>query len=618
MLRKIGYKLIFAVGLTAMVIIGVYSYINIVSQGEVMLAEVERHAIQQSETVKNSTRYGMLLNQRDHIHEIINTVGAQPSIRDVRVLNKEGEIIYSSEIKDIGKMVDKNAESCYVCHAEDKPIQRLSTEDRTRIFRTDQDSSRVLGVINPIYTEPSCWNAECHAHSREQTVLGVLDVTMSLAEVDEQIRNSEFKVVTFAIVAIIAVSLIIGIFVKKWVDVPVSELVKATKQVAEGNLNYAIEHISRDELGELEKSFNIMIKKLAEARIQLFQSDKMASLGRLAAGVAHEINNPLTGILTYSSFLLKRNENNAQLHDDLSVIVREAKRSREIVKSLLDFARQSIPRKEAADINTVIKQALKVVENQLAINKIQVLQNLDGSLPKVVIDANQMQQVFINLLVNAADATGSEGGTITLNSATINLSPVGITQIKNATCPKNHKLIDSDFKIGGCPSIKLVAESDGNKGLIHLDPIYGKHRHQYDISASHTKPVELYCPECHVSLVDDSKKCPECESPVYSLIIPRQGTLEGCTKFGCNWQKWDIVDLGGKKQYVEINVSDTGCGIREKDLPRIFEPFYSTKGQKGTGLGLAVIWGIIDNHEGTITVESKVGEGSTFKIRLPV
>ncbi len=618
MLRKIGYKLIFAVGLTAMVIIGVYSYINIVSQSEVMLAEVERHAIQQSETVKNSTRYGMLLNQRDHIHEIINTVGAQPSIRDVRILNKEGEIIYSSEAEDIGKMVDKNAESCYVCHAEDKPIQRLSTEDRTRIFRTDQDSARVLGVINPIYTEPSCWNAACHAHAREQTVLGVLDVTMSLAEVDEQIRNSELKVVTFAIVAIIAVSLIIGIFVKRWVDVPVNELVKATKQVAEGNLNYAIEHISKDELGELEKSFNIMIKKLAEARIQLFQSDKMASLGRLAAGVAHEINNPLTGILTYSSFLLKRTEHNEQLHDDLSVIVREAKRSREIVKSLLDFARQSIPRKEAADINTVIRQALKVVENQLAINKIKVVQNLDAALPKVVIDANQMQQVFINLLVNAADATGSEGGAITIISKTIHLSPVGITQIKNATCPKNHKLIDSDFKIGGFPSIKLIAESDGNKGIIHIDPIYGRHRNHYDVPASQLKPVELSCPECHISMGDASKKCPECGSPVYSLIIPRQGTLEGCTKIGCNWQKWDIVDMGGKKQYIEINVSDTGCGIREKDLPRIFEPFYSTKGQKGTGLGLAVIWGIIDNHEGTITVASKVGEGSTFKIRLPV
>jgi two-component system NtrC family sensor kinase len=618
MKKKIGFKLILVVGLTAIVIIGIYSFITIVSQSEVLLAEVERHAVQQSETMKNSTRYGMLLNQRDHIHQIINTVGAQPSIRDVRILNKEGVIIYSSHPDDIGKMVDKNAESCYVCHAEDKPIQRLSTEDRTRIFRTDPDSARVLGVINPIYTEPSCWNAPCHAHSKQQTVLGVLDVTMSLMEVDEQIRAIKIEVVAFAVVAIIAISLIIGIFVRRWVDTPVNELVKATKQVAGGNLNYTIANISQDEIGELERSFNIMTQKLAEARMQLFQSDKMASLGRLAAGVAHEINNPLTGILTYSSFLLKRNEHNKELHEDLAVILREAKRSREIVKSLLDFARQSLPRKEPADINEVIRKALKVVENQLGINKIEVVQGLDPSLPRVVVDANQMQQVFINLFVNAADAIGPGGGRISIDSSCTSLSPFGITQIKNATCPKNHSFIDTEFKIGGLPSIKLKAKTNGHEGFLYLDPVYGKHRNHYAVPFSQNNLVQLFCPECGSSLVDPDSKCPECSSPTYSLVIPGQGTLLGCTKFGCFWQRWESVDLGGEKQYIEINVSDTGGGIGEEDIRKIFEPFFSTKGQHGTGLGLAVIWGIINNHEGTITVKSQVGEGSNFRIRLPV
>jgi len=301
--NKIGFKLILAVGITAMVIIGVYSYFNIVSQAEALLAGVERHAMQQSETVKSSTRYGMLLNQRDHIHEIINTIGAQPCIQEVRIFNKEGEIIYSSNAGVIGKMVDKNAESCYACHAADQPLERLTIKERTRIFQPHSDSSRVFAIINPIYTEKSCWDADCHAHSKEQTVLGVLDVTMCLAGVDQQIRESEIKVAIFAVIAVIAISLIIGIFVRKWVDVPVTELVNATKHVASGNLNYKISNISKDELGDLEKSFNIMTNKLAEARQQLFQSDKMASLGRLAAGVAHEINNPLTGVLTYSSFL---------------------------------------------------------------------------------------------------------------------------------------------------------------------------------------------------------------------------------------------------------------------------------------------------------------------------
>jgi len=145
-------------------------------------------------------------------------------------------------------------------------------------------------------------------------VLGVLDITIRLKEVDEQIRNSGDKVASLAFATMIAISLLIGVFVKKWIVEPITELVNATKQVAGGNLNYTIEISSQDEIGELEKSFNIMTKKLAEARMQVFQSDKMASLGRLAAGVAHEINNPLTGVLTFSSFLLKRTKKNEQMH----------------------------------------------------------------------------------------------------------------------------------------------------------------------------------------------------------------------------------------------------------------------------------------------------------------
>ena len=340
--KKIGFKLIFAVGLTTVIIIGVYSYFNLFSQTEVLLSEVERNAIQHSETVKNSTRYGMLLNQREHIHEIINTIGAQPSIWEVRVFNKVGEIIYSSNAAEIGKMVDKKAESCYACHTQDQPLERLTIKERTRIFRPHPDSSRILGVINPIYTEQSCWDAACHAHPKEQSVLGVLDITLYLTYVDEQLMLSEIKVIFFAVAAIISLSFIIGIFVKKWVDKPVTELVNATKHVANGNLNYTIGNINKDELGDLQKSFNMMTKKLSEARQQLFQSDRMASLGRLAAGVAHEINNPLTGILTYSSFLLKRVKNDSELENDLNVIVRETKRSREIVKSLLDFAPRTV------------------------------------------------------------------------------------------------------------------------------------------------------------------------------------------------------------------------------------------------------------------------------------
>jgi len=614
---KISLKLIGVVSATVILIIGVYSYFNVTSQSNVLLAEVERHVNQLSESVKNSTRYVMLLNQRDHIQEMINRIGKDPAIDNVRILNKEGEIIYSAHPEDIGKMLDKQAESCYACHAENKALEKLPIQQRTRIFKTHSDSSRILGIINPIYNEKSCSQADCHAHPADAKVLGVLDVTISLSEVDEQIRQNEIREILFAVISIIAIGFIIGFFVKRWVDYPVRELVNATDQVAAGNLNYIIKNLSHDELGTLGKSFNNMIKKLDETNQQLYQSTKMASLGQLAAGVAHEINNPLTGVLTYSSFLLKRTKDNPQMQEDLNVIVRETLRSREIVKGLLDFARQSTPKKSFIDVNEVINHAIAVVNNQLKLNKVNLVKEFDPSLPKITADANQIQQVFLNLFVNGIDAIGQNGGTLTVKTSQISLSPSGITQVKNAVCAKTHSLIDIEYKIGGMPSLRMKIKSNGNEGFVNLDPVYGSFRHYFGIAYDKNSNVNLACPVCDISLIDKNNKCPKCGGPIYKIQIPNQGFIEGCASFKDDWQKWDFVDRAGERKFVEINITDTGCGIPPENLNKIFEPFFSTKGQRGTGLGLSVIWGIIDNHNGSITVESKVGFGTTFSVRLP-
>ena len=613
---KISLKLIWVVSATAITIIGVYSYFNIKSQSDVLLAEVERHANQLSETIKNSTRYGMLLNQRENIHEIINTIGKDPAINGVRILNKEGEIIYSTRKDEIGRMLNKQAESCYACHAENKPLEKLAIKDRTRVFKVHADSSRVLGIINPIYNESSCYDAQCHAHLKSAKVLGVLDVTITLNEVDAQIRRNEIQELLFALVAISAIGFIIGFFVKRWVDHPVKELVKATDQVSAGNLSYMIKNLSDDELGALGKSFNNMIKKLDETSQQLYQSTKMASLGQLAAGVAHEINNPLTGVLTYSSYLLKRAKDNPQMQEDLNVIVRETMRSREIIKGLLDFARQSTPKKSSIDVNEIINRALAVVNNQLKINNIALEKEFDSSLPKITADANQIQQVFLNLFVNAIDAIGHDG-TIKVNTSQISLSPKGITQIKSAVCPKAHSLMDAEHKIGGMPSLRMKIKSNSNTGYIHLDPIYGNHRHFFGISFEKKDDLNLLCPTCDLPLIDKNNRCPECGGPTYKIQIPNQGFVEGCATFRDNWQRWELIDRAGQKKFIGVNVQDSGCGIPTENINKIFEPFFSTKGQRGTGLGLSVIWGILDNHNGSISVQSEVGKGTTFSVRLP-
>ncbi|MBP9120481.1 MAG: HAMP domain-containing protein [Ignavibacterium sp.] len=617
MFNKIGFRLIFVVAFTTLIIIGVFAYFNVKSQSSNLISEVERHANQLGETVVSSTRFDMMLNQRDRIQQTINSIGTQPQIRDVRIINKFGEIIYSSDSTYINKMVDKREESCYACHAEDKPLEQISITERTRIFRVHPDSNRVIGIITPIYNEKSCWNSDCHAHPKDQKVLGVLDVSISLAEVDKAILNSEWKIVGFSIIAIIALGLLIAFFIRRWVSRPVNDLLNGTLQVSQGNLNYTIKEMGEDEIGKLGTSFNNMTKKLAEARMQLFQSDKMASLGRLAAGVAHEINNPLTGVLTYSSFLLKRTKDNPEFQEDLKVIVRETIRSREIVKSLLDFARQSVPKKIDADINEIIIKAVAVIDNQLSINKVKIVKQIDNNLPKITVDSNQMEQVFINLFVNACDAIGNTGGTITLTTQKISLTPFGTTQIKKATCRKRHSLIDNDYKIDGMPSLKVKVISAGKEGLVHLDPVYGKHRNNFDVGFKIGKDAKYVCPDCNNSLVLENKTCPKCGAPILAFEISGEGIYEVCSSEGSNWEKWDSVDSAGLKEYIEIKVTDTGSGINNEDLPKIFDPFFSTKGQKGNGLGLAVIWGIIDNHNGTITVNSDLGKGTTFTIRIP-
>jgi two-component system NtrC family sensor kinase len=616
--EKIGFQLIFAVALTSLIIIGVFAYFNIKSQSSSSISEVERHANQLGETVISSTRFDMMLNQRDRIQQTINSIGTQPQIRDVRIINKIGEIIYSSDSNNINKMVDKRAESCYACHSEDRPLEQISITERTRVFRVHQDSNRVLGIIAPIYNGKSCWQATCHAHPQNQKVLGVLDVSISLAEVDKEIVKREWDIVIFAIIAIIGVGLLIAFFVRRWVSNPVNDLLNATQQVSQGNLNYSIKNLGDNEIGKLGESFNNMTKKLSEARMQLFQSDKLASLGRLAAGVAHEINNPLTGVLTYSSFLLKRTKDNPEFQEDLNIIVRETLRSREIVKSLLDFARQSVPRKSNADINDIIDKAISVIENQLSVKKIKIVKQSENNLPKITVDSNQIQQVFINLFVNASDAIGKEGGIITTITKHISLSPFGVAQIKKASCSKRHSLIDNEFKIDGLPALKVKVVSDNKEGIIHLDPVYGKHRNHYDLVFNIDKETKFVCPDCNSSLIQQDKTCPQCGAPVLAFEVSGQGVYEVCSSENRDWEKWNFVDSAGLKEYIEIKIGDTGCGISKDDLPKIFEPFYSTKGQKGTGLGLAVIWGIIDNHNGTINVESEIGKGTTFIIRLPL
>jgi len=263
-----------------------------------------------------------------------------------------------------------------------------------------------------------------------------------------------------------------------------------------GALDYVSKPFTPDELSTAVNRAFEHRRRLAERKRlneqRLMRSEKLASIGRLAAGIAHEINNPLTSILTFSSLLLRKAEEGEK--EKLEIIVKETTRCREIVRGLLNFARQGEPKKEDCDVNKIIEAALSLTKNQLKVSENRItLEKALGNVPLQQLDPNQMLEVFVNIIINALDAMHSGG------------------QLSITTC---------------------LLQSENS---------------------------------------------------------------------------------------VEIRVADTGCGIPKESLAKVFDPFFTTKEPgKGTGLGLSVSYGIIDGHNGTIDVESEVGKGTTFVIKLPL
>ena len=387
---------------------------------ELVLASAERL----SDIIQRSTRYQMLHNDREALYQAIRDMGSEAGIRRIRIFNKEGRIMFSTDPAEAHAMVDKHAEACYGCHAQAAPMAKLARPDRARVFKEEATGERVLGVIRPIENQPSCASAACHAHPPEKSILGVIDSQMSLAAVDASLAGQQKQLLAFfgtALVLVVAVSIV---FVWRVVHKPVQDLIAGTHRVAGGDLDYRLPVRSRDEIADLAESFNKMTAELAEARARLLEqtqnalagSQKMASLGKLAATVAHEVNNPLFGILTYAKLCRKAVEGSKipeevrrPLAEQLAVIERESRRCGEIMRNLLTFARQAPRRREPNDLNELVGRAVRLMQHQFEIQGIEIETDLAPELGRVDCDAGQIQQVVLVLLVNAAEAIAQGG-----------------------------------------------------------------------------------------------------------------------------------------------------------------------------------------------------------------
>ena len=395
-----------------------------------------------SDLIVQSTKHEMLRNDREALYHTISDIGREPGIRRIRIFNKDGRISFSTENAEVGTVVDKQAEACYGCHAQGVPLERLNRPDSARTFR-EAGNQRVLAMIRPIRNDASCSSASCHAHPAIQKVLGVIDVHLSLAAVDRQTASLQWWQLAGSLGGIIVLWGVSVLFVYRVLHRPMEELMAGIHRVTGGDLSHRLDSNSNDEFGELAESFNKMTAELADAQVEitrwtqtledrverkseelerahqyLVSSEKLAGIGKLAATVAHEVNNPLFGILTYARLSIKTLEKEdlttaerIRTIEQVRVIERESRRCGEIIRNLLTYARQAPRKRDRNDVAQLVDRAVQLVSHQLELSNIDLKVDYEPGLPPIICDAGQIQQVVLILLTNAAEATG-EGGHI--------------------------------------------------------------------------------------------------------------------------------------------------------------------------------------------------------------
>jgi two-component system, NtrC family, sensor kinase len=509
--------------ITIVVLVG-YALLTIQSTKEKWTQLMHDNAARTSELVKGATHYGMLSNSKEDVHHTIRKIAQGPGVAGIRVYDKRGQIIFSADNSEIGKKVDLKAEACVLCHESDVILHSPPQDLRVRKFKS-VDGRQILGLINPIENEARCSSASCHAHPADQTILGVLDVQLSTSYMDKTLARTQGQLIWGSLLITVILSFALILFVNRLVRRPVQRLYEGTKRIASGDLEQRIAITSQDEMGRLAGAFNKMTDDLRSARAELTEwssaledkvvakteelghmhrrtlhMDKMASLGKLAATVAHELNNPLAGILTYAKLVergIAGEDSNKFTADEikryLHLVQTESTRCGKIVQNLLLFAHPSAGQMGVVHINDVVARSVMLIQHHLDINAVNLEIEPLPADDVVQADGGQIQQALLALLINAVEAMSGDGG----------------------------------------------------------------------------------------------------------------GTLRvHCAKEGAEL----VIDVG-----------DTGRGIPAEARDHIFDPFYSTKDdESGVGLGLSVVYGIVQRHQGMIDFDSEMDRGTTFHLRIPL
>lgn len=391
--------------------------------------------IEISDFIRDNTYRSMMSNDRQGLHEAIQGIGSHREIENISIINHDGRVAFSTDPHEAGTLINRESAQCVECH---RITAKPTLTKRFRIYdaRDQEGKHRVLGVITPIMNKPECSNAACHAHPPEQRVLGVLDAGLSLKREDASLAQSTLWVVMLVLAGGACIALLVWVAIRTVLHAPLIRLQEGTKHLSEGELGYQIPVESADELGALALAFNSMSSQLQSAQReitnwahtlehrveqktselqntqqQILQAERMVAIGKMSAVVAHEINNPLAGILTYAKLLKKwiargfRDEEQKQeAIESLELIARESMRCGDLLKNLLSFSRTSPMNLSLSDLNTVVTRTIRLVEHKAVMSGVLLQVDLERTLPPVQCDAAQIEQVALALVINAIDA----------------------------------------------------------------------------------------------------------------------------------------------------------------------------------------------------------------------
>ncbi len=413
------------------------SYIHITKVQKIFAETSVQDADALADLILRNSYHLMMEDDRHNLQLMMEEVGASKRIERAMILGREGVVSFSTNADEVGTVLNIQDESCAFCHiSESEALVNVPVQDRARVLSGYQ----YMNVTRGIYNEPNCSTADCHAHPPDQDKIGVLDMVVSLDQMSYLTHVHHNDVLLSTLIMLILLSVCHYVLTRRYISRPIEGLLEETKALSQGDLSARIKKISNDEIGELGRSFNQMAENLEQAQdelkdwgatleqkvevrttemqeiqSQLIRSAKLASMGELVAGIAHEINNPLTGILMFASLSSKHADLPPQIKDNLDLIVAETGRCAKIVRGLLEFAREALPEKKPVVINTIIEQTLELVSHQSIFQDVDIICQLGETVPEIELDADQWQQVFVNMLINAGQAM-PQGGVLTIST----------------------------------------------------------------------------------------------------------------------------------------------------------------------------------------------------------